>query len=127
MKFFISLISLLMLLSCSSQYRAISGCWIQPNVTLTLTSRGKYQYYYQDSDYTYYNSNKFDYFFDKDSVVLYNFYPETVHKKLKNDYWTILKLNSDTLEVYVHKIDTIIDSYRLNTVGDSVETFTRKK
>jgi len=101
------------------------GAWEQPNITLDLKSNGRYHYQYKDSDYTYKQSGK--YYAEKDSVVLYNSYPEAYTPESKNERWTIRKLTADSLVVYVHKNIVVHDGDTLNTVGNVIETYTSKK
>lgn len=69
---------------------------------------------------------KYRYFADKDSVVLYGFYPQAYTPESKNERWTIRKLTSDSLVVYVHNPIVVLDGDTLNTVGDNFETFIHK-
>lgn len=103
------------------------GAWEQPNLTLDLKSNGQYSYNYKEDGYSNKQSGKYSYFADKDSVVFYNYYPQAYTAESKNLCWSIRKLTADSLVVYVHKPTVILDGDTLNTIGDTVETFTRKK
>ena len=50
----------------------------------------------------------------------------TFREQSKNLRWAIRRLTADSLVVYVHKPTVILEGDTLNTVGDTVETFTRK-
>ncbi len=100
------------------------GTWEQPNITLDLKSNGHYKYLYKESDYTNKQSGK--YYADKDSIVLYGFYSDAYTPESKNMRWSIRRLTSDSLVVYVHKPTVVLDGDTLNTIGDTVETLTRK-
>ncbi len=102
------------------------GIWQQPNVTLDLKANRHYTYLYKENSYSNKQSGKYKYFADKDSVVLYGFNPQAYTPESKNERWTIRKLTSDSLIVYVHKPTVVLDGDTLNTIGDTVETFTRK-
>ncbi len=122
----------ILMASCST-HRNVSvnnslliGIWENPNVTLDLKANGRYTYLYKEDSYSNKQSGKFRYFADKDSVVLYDFYPQAYTAESKNERWTIRKLTSDSLIVYVHKPTVVLDGDTLNTIGDTVETFTRK-
>lgn len=104
----------------------LEGMWQRPNVTLDLKSNGRYYYHYKEDDYNNKQSGKYRYFADKDSVVLYNFYPQAYTAESKNLRWSIRRLTADSLVVYVHKPTVILDGDTLNTIGDTFETFTRK-
>lgn len=95
------------------------GTWEQPNVTLDFKANGHYHYLYKEADYSNKQSGK--YFADKDSVVLYDFYPQAYTPESKNERWTIRKLTSDSLVVYVHKPTVVLDGDTLNTVGDTLK------
>jgi len=101
------------------------GTWEQPNITLVLKSNGRYHYQYKDSDYTNKQSGKF--YADKDSVVLYGFYPDAYTPESKNERWSIRKLTADSLVVYVHKNIVALDGDTLNTSGDETETYLRTR
>lgn len=128
------LVLLTILLSACSTHRNMTvndpllvGTWEQPNVTLDFKSNGQYNYLYEEEDgYSNKQSGKYRYFADKDSVVLYGFYPQAYTAESKNLRWSIRKLTTDSLVVYVHKPTVVLDGDTLNTVGDTVETFTRK-
>ncbi len=100
------------------------GTWEQPNITLDLKSNGHYKYLYKESDYI--NRQSGRYYADKDSVVLYGFYPDAYTPESKNVSWSIRRLTSDSLVVYVHKPTVVLDGDTLNTIGDTVETLIRK-
>ena len=102
------------------------GTWQQPSLTLDLKSNGRYTYLYKEDGYSNKQSGKYSYFADKDLVVLYNFYPQAYTSESKNLRWSIRRLTADSLVVYVHKPTVILDGDTLNTIGDTVETFTRK-
>lgn len=125
---------LAMLLSACSTHRNMSvnnslliGTWEQPNVTLDLKANGHYHYLYKEDGYSNKQSGKYSYFADKDSVVLYGFYPQAYTDESKNEQWTIRKLTSDSLTVYVHKSTVVLNGDTLNTAGNETEIFTRKK
>lgn len=126
------MLSLAMLSACTTHRNAtvgnylLVGTWEQPNLTLDLNSNGRYHYHYKEDSYSNKQSGKYSYFADKDSVVLYNFYPQAYTAESKNQRWSIRRLTTDSLVVYVHKPTVILDGDTLNTVGDTVETFTRK-
>lgn len=100
------------------------GTWEQPNVTLDLKTNGHYNYHYKEDSYS--NKQSGRYFADKDSVVLYGFYPQAYTPESKNERWTICKLTSDSLTVYVHKSTVVLNGDTLNTTGNEIEIFTRK-
>lgn len=102
------------------------GMWQQPNVTLDLNSNEHYTYLYKEDGYSNKQSGKYSYFAEKDSVVLYGFYPQAYTAESKNMRWSIRKLTTDSLVVYVHKPTVVLDGDTLNTIGDITETFTRK-
>lgn len=100
------------------------GTWVQPNVTLDLKANGHYNYLYKENSYS--NMQSGIYFADKDSVVLYGFYPQAYTPESKNERWTIRKLTADSLVVYEHKPTAVLDGDTLNTIGDTVEIFAKK-
>lgn len=125
---------LTVLLSACSTHRnttvnnsLLIGIWEQPNVTLDLKANGHYHYLYKEDGYSNKQSGKYRYFADKDSVVLYGFYPQAYTPESKNERWTIRKLTTDSLTVYVHKSTVVLNSDTLNTAGNEIEIFTRKK
>ena len=125
---------LAMLLSACSTHRNMSvnnflliGTWEQPNVTLDLKANGHYHYLYKEDGYSNKQSGKYSYFADKDSVVLYGFYPQAYTPESKNERWTIRKLTNVSLTVYVHKSTVVLNGDTLNTAGNEIEIFTRKK
>lgn len=127
----VALSVLTVLLSACSTHRnttvnnsLLIGTWVQPNVTLDLKTNGHYNYLYKEDGYS--NKQSGRYFADKDSVVLYGFYPQAYTPESKNEQWTVRKLTTDSLTVYVRKPTVIIDEDTLNTIGDTVETFIRK-
>ena len=101
------------------------GTWERPNVTLDLKTNGHYNYHYKEDGYS--NKQSGRYFADKDSVVIYGFYPQAYTPESKNERWTICKLTSDSLTVYVHKSTVVLNGDTLNTAGNETEIFTRKK
>lgn len=128
----IILSGLAILLSACSTHRIqiaqpnlLIGEWQQPNVTLKIESNSKYHYKYSADGYT--NKQSGRYFADKDSVVLYGFYPDAYTLESKNEHWTIRKLTPDSLVVYVHKNTVILDRDTLNTSDNDLETFIRHK
>lgn len=128
----VALSVLTVLLSACSTYRNMTvnnplliGTWEQPNVTLDLKANGHYNYLYKEDGYS--NKQSGRYFADKDSVVLYGFYPQAYTAESKNERWTIRKLTSDSLTVYVHKSTVVLNGDTLNTPGNEIEIFTRKK
>ena len=100
------------------------GTWVQPNVTLDLKTNGHYNYLYKEDGYS--NKQSGRYFADKDSVVLYGFYPQAYTAESKNERWSIRKLTTDSLTVYVHKSTIVLNGDTLNTAGNETEIFTRK-
>lgn len=100
------------------------GTWEQPNIVLDLKANGQYHYHYKEDGYSNKQSGK--YFADKDSVVLYGFYPQAYTPESKNERWTIRKLTTDSLTVYVHKSTVVLNGDTLNTAGNEIEIFTRK-
>lgn len=128
----VALSMLTVLLSACSTHRNITvnnplliGTWEQPNVTLDLRANGHYIYLYKEDGYS--NKQSGRYFADKDSVVLYGFYPQAYTAESKNERWTIRKLTSDSLTVYVHKSTVVLNGDTLNTARNEIEIFTRKK
>lgn len=117
--------------SCSTQRinkaqsNLLIGEWQQPNVSLKIEANGKYQYKYSADSYI--NKQSGRYYADKDSVVLYGFYPDAYTPESKNEHWTIRKLTSDSLVVYVHNYTVVLDGDTLNTSGNEIETFVRIK
>lgn len=133
MKKVISILSgFAMLLSACSTHRNMTvnnslliGTWEQPNVTLDLKANGHYHYLYKEDGFS--NTQSGKYFADKDSVVLYGFYPQAYTAESKNERWTIRKLTTDSLTVYVHESIVVLTGDTLNTAGNEIEIFTRKK
>lgn len=127
--YFLSALAMLMA-SCSAQRNMtvnnslLIGTWEQPNVTLDLKANGRYTYLYKEEGYS--NKQSGRYFADKDSVVLYGFYPQAYTAESKNERWTICKLTADSLTVYVHKSTVVLNGDTLNTAGNETEIFTRK-
>ena len=124
--------ALAILMASGSTHRNVSvnnslliGTWEQPNVTLDLKANGHYDYLYKENGYS--NKQSGRYFADKDSVVLYGFYPQAYTPESKNERWSIRKLTSDSLMVYVHKSTVVLNGDTLNTAGNETEIFTRKK
>lgn len=103
------------------------GTWEQPNLTLDLKSNGHYSYNYKEDSYSNKQSGKYRYFADKDSIVLYDFYPQAYTPESKNVRWSIHRLTVDSLVVYVHKPTVVLEGDTLNTVGNKIEIFTRSK
>lgn len=130
----VALSVLSVLLSACSTHRnttvnnsSLIGTWEQPNVTLDLKANGHYNYLYKEGGYSNKQSGRYSYFADKDSVVLYGFYPQAYTDESKNERWTIRKLTSNSLTVYVHKSTVVLNGDTLNTPGNEIEIFTRKK
>lgn len=128
----VALSVLTVLLSACSTHRNMTvnnslliGTWEQPNVTLDLKANGHYNYLYKENSYS--NKQSGIYFADKDSVVLYGFYPQAYTPESKNERWTIRKLTPDSLTVYVHKSTVVLNGDTLNTAGNEIETYRRKK
>ena len=122
---------LTVLLSACSTHRnttvsnsLLIGTWEQPNVTLDLKANGRYHYLYKEDGYSNKQSGKYS--ADKDSVVLYGFYPQAYTTESKNERWTIRKLTKDSLTVYVHKSTVVLNGDTLNTAGNETEIFTCK-
>ena len=113
--------------NATMKHSLLVGTWEQPNLTLNLKSNGHYDYHYKEDSYSYEQSGKYSYFADKDSVVIYDFYPQAYTSESKNVSWSIRRLTTDSIEVYVHKPTVVLDGDTLDTIGDTVETFTRKK
>ena len=129
----VALSVLTVLLSACSSHRNTTvnnslwiGTWKQPNVTLDLKANGHYHYLYKEDGYSNKQSGKYGYFADKDSVVLYGFYPQAYTSESKNERWSIRKLTSDSLTVYVHKSTVVLNGDTLNTAGNETEIYTRK-
>ena len=128
----IILSGLTMLLSACSTHRnatvqnpMLIGSWEQQNVTLDFDKSGRYHYLYKDGDYQNKHSGRYN--ANGDSVVLYGFYPDAYTAESKNERWTIRDLTSDSLTVYVHKNVVNLNGDTLNTVGNEIEIYTRKK
>lgn len=121
-----------MLTACNTHRNAtmqnslLVGTWEQPNLTLNLKSNGRYHYHYKENGYSNKQSGKYSYLSDKDSVVLYGFYPQAYTTESKNLRWSIRRLTTDSLVVYVHKPTVILGVDTLNTVGNEIETYRRK-
>ena len=113
--------------NATMKHSLLVGTWEQPNLTLDLKSNGRYHYHYKENGYSNKQSGKYSYFADNDSVVFYDYYPQAYTAESKNVSWSICKLTTDSLEVYVHKPTVVLGRDTLNTIGDTVETFTRKK
>lgn len=112
--------------NATMQNSLLVGTWEQPNLTLNLKSNGRYHYHYKENGYSNKQSGKYSYLADKDSVVLYNFYPQAYTSESKNVSWSIRKLTADSLVVCVHKPTVILDGDTLNTAGNEIEIFTKK-
>ncbi len=130
-KIIIILSGLAMLLSACSIHRntiiqnpMLIGSWEQSNVALDFDKSGRYHYLYKDGDYQ--NKQSGRYYAHGDSVVLYGFYPDAYTAESKNERWTIRKLTSDSLTVYVHKNTVVLNGDTLNTAGNEIEIYTRK-
>ena len=108
------------------QHSLLVGTWEQSNLTLELKSNGHYDYHYKEDSYDYEQSGKYSYFADKDSVVFYNDYPQAYTAESKNLRWSIRRLTTDSLVVYVHKPTVILDGDTLNTAGNETEIYRRK-
>lgn len=128
----VALSVLTVLLSACSTHRNMTvnnslliGTWKQPNVELDLKANGHYDYLYKEDGYS--NKHSGRYFADKDAVVLYGFYPQAYTAESKNERWTIRKLTTDSLTVYVHKSTVVLSGDTLNNAGNETEIFTRKK
>lgn len=124
---------LVILLTACSTHRNMTvknslliGTWEQPNVTLDLKDNGRYTYLYKEDGYNNKQSGKYSYFAYKDSVVLYGFYPQAYTPESKNVSWSIRRLTTDSLVVYVHKPTVILDGDTLNTAGNETEIYRRK-
>ena len=102
------------------------GTWEQPNVTSDIKAKGHYNYLYKEVGYSNKQSSKYRYFADKDSVVLYGFYPQTYTTDSKDERRSIHKLTPDSLTVYVHKSIVVLNGDTLNTAGNETEIFIQK-
>lgn len=111
----------------SSTYSPLMGTWEQPNVTLTFKNSGNYHYEYVDAGYKYEQSGKYRYFSDRDSIVLYNYYPDAYTKESKNEYWSIRKLTSDSLTVVPPKVTIVLNRDTLYNEKETIEIFLRRK
>ncbi len=122
----------MLITACSTHRNAtvqnslLVGTWEQPNLTLDLKSNGLYHYHYKENGYSNKQSGKYSYFADKDSVVLCDFYPQAYTSESKNVSWSIRRLTTDSLVVYVHKPIVVLGVDTLNTVGNEIEIFTKK-
>ena len=112
--------------NATMKHSLLVGTWEQPNLTLNLKSNGHYHYHYKENGYSNKQSGKYSYFADKDSVVLYDFYPQAYTSESKNLSWSIRRLTTDSLVANVHKPTVVLDGDTLNTVGNSIELYTRK-
>ncbi len=110
----------------NSRHNSLIGTWEQPNVTLIFKDNGKYHYEYVDADYTNEQSGKYRYFSDRDSIVLYNYYPDAYTKESKNEYWTISQLSSDSLVVIPKNVTVTLYGDTLNTEKEPIEIFLRR-
>lgn len=113
--------------SASSSENMLIGTWGLQGISLEFKANGRYLYHYSDGDYSNVQSGKFRYFHSRDSVVLYDYYPNAYTPESKNESWSIRKLTPDTLAIYVHKNIVVLDGDTLNTVGDEIDTFTKLK
>lgn len=111
----------------SSRHNSLIGTWEQPNVTLTFKDNSKYHYEYVDAGYEYEQSGKYRYFSDRDSIVLYNYYPDAYTKESKNECWSIHKLTPDSLVVAPKKVTVVLNGDTLNTEKEPIETYIRRK
>lgn len=109
----------------TAQSNLLIGEWQQPNVSLKIEPNGKYHYKYSADGYT--NKHSGRYYAYKDSVVLYGSYPDAYTPESKNEHWTIRKLTPDSLVVYVHKNTVVLDGDTLNTSGNEIEIYVRRK
>ena len=103
------------------------GTWKQPNIVLDLKANGHYHYHYKEDGYSNKQSGKYRYFADKNSLVLYDFYPQAYTAESKNGKCSIHRLTVDSLVVYVQKNTVVLNGDTLNTAGNEIEVFTRKK
>lgn len=94
-------------------------------MSLKIEANGKYHYKYSADGYI--NKQSGRYYTDRDSIVLYGFYPDAYTPESKNEHWTIRKLTPDSLVVYVHKNTIILNIDTLNTSINEIETFIRHK
>lgn len=121
----------MLLSACSTQRintahsNLLIGEWQQPNVSLKIEANGKYHYKYSADGYT--NKQSCRYYTDRDSVVLYGFYPYAYTPESKNERWTIRKLTPDSLVVYVHKNTIVLDGDTLSTSDHEIEAFVKRK
>lgn len=113
--------------NATAQNSLLVGTWEQPNLTLDLKSNGRYTYLYKEDGYSNKQSGKYSYFADKDSLVLYGFYPDAYTDESKNERGTICKLTSDSLTIYIRKNVVSLNGDTLNTAGNEIEIYTRKK
>ncbi len=87
--YILSGLAMLLMASCSTHRNLavnnslLIGTWEQPNITLDLKANGHYNYLYKEDGYSNKQSGK--YFADKDSVVLYGFYPQAYTPESKNE------------------------------------------
>lgn len=111
----------------SSRPNSLIGIWKQPNVNLIFKNNSKYHYEYVDAGYKYEQSVKYRYFSDRDSLVLYNYYPDAYTKESKNEYWSLRKLTPDSLVVAPKKVTVVLNGDTLNTEKEPIEIFARRK
>ena len=110
----------------NSTYSPLMGTWEQPNVTLTFKNSGNYHYEYVDGEYKSEQSGKYRYFSDRDSIVLYNYYPDAYTKESKNEYWTISQPSSDSFVVIPKNVTVTLYGDTLNTEKEPIEIFLRR-
>ncbi len=113
--------------SASSSENMLIGTWGQQDISLEFKANGRYLYHYSDGDYSNVQSGKFRYFPNRDSIVLYDYYPDAYTPESKNESWSICKLTPDTLTVYVHKNIVVLDNDTLNTAGNEINILTKCK
>ncbi|WP_300505739.1 hypothetical protein [uncultured Duncaniella sp.] len=113
--------------SASQSGNILIGIWEQQGITLEFKANGRYCYLYTDGDYSKEQSDKFEYLSNMDSVVLYNYYPDAYTEESKHEYWSISKLNSDSLVVKPRQTQVIWDGDTLYADKEPIEVFVRKK
>lgn len=113
--------------SASQSGNTLIGTWKQQGISLEFKANCRYLYHYSDGDYSNVQSGKFRYFPNRDSVVLYNYYPDAYTEESKHEYWSISKLNSDSLVVKPRQTQVIWDGDTLYADKEPIEVFIRKK
>lgn len=113
--------------SASESCNLLIGTWEQQGITLEFKDNGRYYYLYADGEYSNEQSGKYEYFSDRNYVVLYNYFPDAYTKESKHEYWDISKLNSDSLEVKPQQTKVILSGDTLYTDKEPIEVFIRKK